>query len=64
MGQVIDEKYSSQINTFFMNMGQVVIYGPPQATVLRLSPPQSLLRVFAQQGERAHARVGNVLDKI
>ena len=63
MGQVIDEKYSSQINTFSMNMGQVVIYGPPQATVLRLSPPQSLLRVFAQQRERAHARVEDVLDK-
>ena len=36
-------------------MEQVVIYGPPQATVLRLSPPESLLRVFAQQRERARA---------
>ena len=44
-------------------MAQVVIYGPPQATVLRLSPPQSLLPVFAQQRERAHARVEDVLDK-
>ena len=44
-------------------MEQVVIYGPPQATVLRLSPPQSLLLVFAQQRERAHARVEDVLDK-
>ena len=43
----------SEINTLSLNMWQVVIYvGPPQATVLRLSPPQTLLLLFAQQRQR------------
>ena len=45
-------------------MEQVVIYGPPQATVLRLSPLHpKVCCEFLHKREWAHARVEDVLDK-